>query len=62
MMNPAYRVRHDDGYEDDIDPLDLAPLERSLTPIVTVPAEAEEEAEDTAMERAGGWECPKLGD
>ena len=50
MMNPAYRVRHDDGYEDDIDPLDLAPLESSLAPIVTVPAEAEEEAEDTAMD------------
>ena len=46
IMNPDYRVRPDDVDEDDIDPFDLAPLESSLAPIVTVPVEAEDAAED----------------
>ncbi len=45
MMNHMYQVRSKDVGEDDVDILDLAPLESSLAPIVTVPA-AEDIAED----------------
>ena len=41
-------VSPDDVDEEEIDPMDLAPLESSTAPIVTVPAEAEEEAEDAS--------------
>ena len=43
-----YLVSPDDVDEEEIDPMDLAPLESSTAPIVTVPAEAEEEAEDAS--------------
>ena len=43
-----YLVSLDDVDEEEIDPMDLAPLESSSAPIVTVPAEAEEEAEDAS--------------
>ena len=43
-----YLVSSDDVDEEEIDPMDLAPLESSSAPIVTVPAEAEEEAEDAS--------------
>ena len=41
-------VSTDDVDEEEIKPMDLAPLESSTAPIVTVPAEAEEEAEDAS--------------
>ena len=43
-----YLVSPDDVDEEEIDPMDLASLESSSSPIVTVPAEAEEEAEDAS--------------
>ena len=39
-------VSPDDVDEEEIDPMDLAPLESSSAPIVTVLAEAEDAAED----------------
>jgi hypothetical protein len=48
MRNPVHLVSPDDVDEEEIDPMDLAPLESSTAPIVTVPAEAEEEAEDAS--------------
>jgi len=44
----VHLVSPDDVDEEEIDPMDLAPLESSTAPIVTVPAEAEEEAEDAS--------------
>ena len=41
-----YLVSPDDVDEEEIDPMDLAPLESSSAPIVTVPAEAEDASED----------------
>ena len=48
MKNPAYLVSLDDGEEEEIHPLDLAPLESNSAPNVTVPAEAEEAVQDAA--------------
>ena len=44
MRNPMYLVSLDDGDEEEIDSLDLAPLESSSAPNVIVPADAEEDA------------------
>ena len=44
MKNPAYLVSLDDGEEEEIHPLDLAPLESNSAPNVTVPAEAVQDA------------------
>jgi len=46
----VYLVSPDDVDEEEIDPMDLAPLESNSAPIVTVPAEAEEEAEDASKD------------
>ena len=46
MRNPAYLGSHEDEDEREIDSLDLAPVESSSAPIVTVPAEDEDGAED----------------
>ena len=41
-----YLVSPDDVDEEEIDPMDLASLESSSAPIVTVPAEAEDASKD----------------
>ena len=46
MKNPAYLVSLDDGEEEEIHPLDLAPLGSNSAPNVTVPAEAEDASKD----------------
>ena len=46
MRNPAYFGSHEDEDEREIDSLDLAPVDSSSAPIVTVPADDEDAAED----------------
>ena len=52
MRNTVYLVSPDDVDEEEIDPMDLAPLESSSAPIGTVPAEAEEAVEDAAEDES----------
>ena len=52
MRNPVYLVSPDDVDEEEIDPMDLAPLESSSAPIVTVPVAAVEAVEDAAEDES----------
>ena len=52
MRNPVYLVSPDDVDEEEIDPVNLAHIQRAVqAPIVTVPAEAEEAVEDATQDK-----------